>query len=169
MIPGEEDPAGKQKESMHGEGSANRPKLPWAGADTVSVCTLDTTRHPPLSAGQTDCIAKLVPFLPESLKQIQAGWKATGGVSVASAHNHPESRPEQSREQPPPSRAKCLSAFSFLSTSFQTIVSHPYLSLARLVRRRKKKRGAPGGGMNSLEVGATGVSQARPSEADRRQ
>lgn len=137
-LPGEEGPAGKQKESMHGEGSANRPKLPWAGADTVSVCTLDTTRHPPLSAGQTDCIAKLVPFLPEPLKQIQAGWKATGGGNVASAHNHPESRPEQSREQPPPSRAKCLSAFSFLSTSFQTIVSHPYLSLVRLVRRRRR-------------------------------
>lgn len=55
---------------------------------------------------------------------------------MASAHNHPESRPEQSREQPPLSRAKCLSAFSFLPTSFQTIVSHPYLSLPRLVRRR---------------------------------
>lgn len=42
----------------------------------VSVCTLDTARHPPLSAGQIGCIAKLVPLLSGPLKQTQANWKA---------------------------------------------------------------------------------------------
>lgn len=48
----------------------------------VSVCTLDTARHPPLSAGQIGCIAKLVPLLSGPLKQIQANWKAAAPAAT---------------------------------------------------------------------------------------
>lgn len=61
----------------------------------VSVCTLDTARHPPLSAGQIGCIAKLVPLLSGPLKQIQANWKAAAPAATARPHNHPKFRPEK--------------------------------------------------------------------------
>ena len=39
------------------------------------LCTLDTDRHPPLSAGHIGCIAKLVPLLSGPFKQTQANGR----------------------------------------------------------------------------------------------
>lgn len=62
----------------------------------VSVCTLDTARHSPLSVGQIHCIEKLVPLLLSGpLQQIQANWKTAGPSGRARPHNHPEFRPEK--------------------------------------------------------------------------
>lgn len=82
-----QDPQGGQP----GQGNRNREKALQTGLEfplavwTQSWCLrvyINTARHPPLSAGQIGCIAKLVPLLSGPLKQIQANWKAAAPAAT---------------------------------------------------------------------------------------